>query len=295
MEVRVIDVTPPGWGEELIASYLVSGSSSAALVDVGPASSFGRLQAELDRLGVSPDYVVVTHIHLDHAGAASLVAREYGARILVHPRGARHLVDPSRLWQAARAVLGEVAEIYGEPEPARPEWVVESGDGFELDLGGGRLIVVHTPGHASHHQSVYAREARVLFTGDSAGVHVRVDGVVVELPTTPPPLRLDLYLDSIEKMRGLGASRCAPAHYGIVDEDCDSYLSRQAEQIKRWYAEVERLVSQGVTGVDEVAERLAEVFEDAARACRHPNPIVSRVFYYGTVWGLVEAAKASKT
>jgi len=290
VEVRVLDVTPEGWGRGLIASYLVVGGESSALVDVGPASSYGILEGRLRELGIAPEYVVVTHIHLDHAGAAGLAAERLGAKVLVHPRGARHLVDPSKLWAAAQEVLGEVARVYGEPPPAPRDAVVPVEDGYYLDLGGGGLRILHTPGHASHHMSVHVEGEGTLFTGDSAGVHVEVDGRIVELPTTPPPLRLDLYLASLDKMAGAGARRCAPTHYGIIEEPCTSYLARQKRQILDWYRAIEELAARGITSVDEAAKALAEKFEDARIAYEHPNPIISRVFYYGTVWGLLDAA-----
>ncbi len=291
-EVRVLDVTPQGWGKELIASYLVLGGEASALVDVGPRSSVDVLLAQLEEAGVRPKYIVVTHIHLDHAGAAGTLARRLGAKIVVHPRGAKHLVDPGKLWAAARQVLGQVAEVYGEPEPAPQDLVVEAGDGYRIPLGDGdELLVVHTPGHASHHMSILEPSSGILFTGDSAGVRVTVDGETVELPTTPPPLRLDLYLESIHKMKGLGARHCAPAHYGIVwDEDCGSFLEKQERMIQDWYQAVREAVSRGVRDIDALAEELAHRYPSAARAHRHPNPIVSSVFYRGTVWGLLEAA-----
>ena len=285
-------MTPPGWGRELIASYLVIGPEASALVDVGPRSSAEVLLRQLDEAGVRPEYIVVTHIHLDHAGAAGTLARRLGSKIIVHPRGARHLVSPGKLWAAAREVLGPVAEVYGEPEPAPEDLVVAAGDGHRVPLGGGEeLVVVHTPGHASHHMSIHEPSSRLLFTGDSAGVRVTVDGVTVELPTTPPPLRLDLYIESLHKMKRLGARHCAPAHYGVVEgEDCASYLDRQEAMIRDWYSAVKEAVERGVTDVDELAEELARRYPSASRAHRHPNPIVSRVFYRGTVWGLLEAA-----
>ena len=292
LEVRVLDVTPEGWGSELIASYLVIGEEKTALVDVGPAGSYPLLKTYLESHGVEPDYVVVTHIHLDHAGAAGHLLRDYGgARLVVHPRGAKHMADPSKLWSAAQAVLGPVAEVYGEPIPAPRERIVEAGDGLELGLGGGTLAVYQTPGHASHHMSILLREQGILFTGDSAGVSVVVDGVRVVLPTTPPPFRLDLYLQSLDKMIGLEPERVAPGHYGILADPALDYLEAQKDQVVRWYEAVREIYQSGVDDVDKVAGLLAERFEDAARTHRHPNPIVSRVFYYGTVWGLLEAVK----
>jgi len=292
LEVKVLDVTPQGWGEELIASFLVIGSEKVALVDVGPAGSYPLLREALEREGVAPDYIVVTHIHLDHAGSSGHLLRDYpGARLIVHPRGAKHMVDPSKLWSAARMVLGPVADIYGEPLPAPRERVVEAPDGYTIDLGGGQVSAHHTPGHASHHMSILAEPGRILFTGDSAGVSVVVDGVRVVLPTTPPPFRLDLYLQSIDKMIGLQPEKPAPTHYGILDDPAIPYLEAQKEQATRWYNAVLELARKGVLDVDRVAELLAEEFEDAARTYKHPNPIISQVFYRGTVWGMLEAAK----
>ncbi len=290
--VGVLDVTPKGWGRELIASYLVEGNKKTALIDVGPAGSYDILRGYLDELGVEPDYIVVTHIHLDHAGAAGHLLRDYEtAKLIVHPRGRRHVINPSKLWQAAQAVLGPVAEVYGEPLPAPEDRAVAVEDGYVIDLGGSSLRIIHTPGHASHHMSILLEPERVLFTGDSAGVSITIDGSRVELPTTPPPFRPDLYYESIEKMKCLDPKKPAPAHYGVKDEDAVAYLDREKERAKRWYTRVRELVASGVADVDEVARRLASEFEDAGKAYYHPNPIVNRVFYHGTVWGLVEAAK----
>lgn len=292
VEVRVIDVTPRGWGAELIASYLIV-SEKTALVDVGPASSVDQLKEALEALGADPDYIVVTHIHLDHAGSVGHLLRDYpSARVIVHPRGAKHLVNPEKLWSAAQTVLGRVAEIYGEPLPAPSDRVVAAEDGYRLDLGGDvALSIHHTPGHASHHQSILLEPDGILFTGDSAGISITVDGKPVELPTTPPPFHPQLYLESLEKMKALKPRKPAPAHYGVKDEDGVRYLEREEDRINRWLSIVREIVSSGTSDVDEVARLLAEREEDARVAFEHPNPIVKEVFYRGTVWGLVEAVK----
>lgn len=291
-DVRVLDVTPKGWGSELIASYLIV-SEKVALVDIGPGSSAEQLIEALKELKVKPDYLVVTHIHLDHAGSAGHLVREFPeVKVIVHPRGAKHIIDPSKLWNAAQAVLGIVAEIYGEPLPVPESNVVAVDDGFVLDLGRGvSLSIHHTPGHASHHQSILLQPDGVLFTGDSAGISIIVDGKPVELPTTPPPFRPESYLDSLEKMMALKPRKPAPTHYGIKDEYAVEYLEREKERNIRWFNIVKEIVLQGVTDVDEVARLLAERDEDAKIAYEHPNPIVKQVFYRGTIWGLIEAVK----
>jgi len=292
VDVRVLDVTPKGWGSELIASYLIV-SEKVALVDIGPGGSAEQLIESLKELKIKPDYLVVTHIHLDHAGSAGHLVREFPeAKVLVHPRGAKHIIDPSKLWNAAQAVLGVVAEIYGEPLPVPEGNVVAVDDGFVLDLGRGvSLSIHHTPGHASHHQSILLEPDGVLFTGDSAGISIIVDGKPVELPTTPPPFRPESYLESLEKMKALKPRKPAPTHYGIKDEDAVEYLEREKERNIRWFNIVKEIVSQGVTDVDEVARLLAERDADARIAYEHPNPIVKQVFYRGTIWGLIEAVK----
>lgn len=290
--LKVLDVTPKGWGRELIASYLIA-SEKVALIDIGPGSSSDQLIGILRDLKVEPDYLIVTHVHLDHAGSAGHLVREYPeAKVVVHPKGAPHLVDPSRLWEAAQGVLGVVARIYGEPLRVPTGNISVLEDGSTLDLGGGFSLSVHyTPGHASHHQSILLKPEGILFTGDSAGISIVVDGRRVELPTTPPPFHLASYIQSLEKMKLLKPRKAAPTHYGVKEEDGTSYLERERERSIRWYNAVKRLYSEGIVDVDEASRLLAEEDGDARVSYSHPNPIVREVFYRGTVWGLLEAVK----
>jgi len=291
-EVKVVDVTPKGWGTKLIASFLVETDESVILIETGPAGSYDQLKQALIDNGVEPDIVILTHIHLDHAGAAGLLARDYPrVKILVHPRGRKHMANPSKLWNAAQMVLGEVARIYGEPLPVPEGNLVAVDDGYEVRAGSSVLKIVHTPGHASHHMSILLQPEGILFTGDSAGVVVEVNGRRIELPTTPPPFHPKLYVESIDKMISLKPSKPAPTHYGILDEDAVEYLEREKDRATRWYGLVRDLVAKGLVDVEAVASRLAESYEDARIAYGSPNPIIREVFYKGTVWGLVEAAK----
>lgn len=290
--VETVDVTPEGWGSGLIASYVVLGDRTA-VIDTGPGSSYEKLKRSLESLGIEPDYVILTHIHLDHGGASGHIARDYpSVKILVHPRGAKHLANPSKLWNSARVVLGRVAEIYGEPIPVPSGNIVAVEDGYRLDLGRGvSLRIYYTPGHASHHMSILLEPEGVIFTGDSAGVSIVIDGVRVELPTTPPPFHPELYIKSLEKMKALSPRRPAPAHYGVKDEDAVEYIDREKRRLSTWYEIVREAVKRGIVDVSGVAEVLASRNSDANRAFNHSNPIVKEVFYMGTVWGLVETAK----
>ena len=291
-DVEVIDVTPQGWGTRLIASFLVKNGNSAILIETGPAGSYNQLKKALEENGVEPNIVILTHIHLDHAGATGLLVRDYPqAKILVHPRGRKHLADPSKLWSAAQTVLGEVAKVYGEPLPVPEDNLIAVEDGYEVKSGSSTLKMIHTPGHASHHMSILLKPEGILFTGDSAGVVVEVNGRRIELPTTPPPFHPQLYVESLEKMISLKPLRPAPTHYGILDEDAVEYLKREKDRAIRWYSLVRDLVVKGLVDVEAVASRLAETYDDARIAYSSPNPIIREVFYKGTVWGLVEAAK----
>jgi glyoxylase-like metal-dependent hydrolase (beta-lactamase superfamily II) len=158
------------------ASYLVVENGRAAFIETGPNSGVPRLLAALEAHGLerdAVDYVIPTHIHLDHAGGAGLLMSELPrAKLVVHPRGARHMIDPSVLVAGARAVYGrEVADRdYGELVPVAPERVVTTEDGMVIELGGRPLLLADTPGHARHHNCIWDEATRGWFTGDTFGI-----------------------------------------------------------------------------------------------------------------------------
>src|SRR5690606_40448063 len=156
-----------------IAAYLIEGPEGYLLIETGPMSTLPALQARLAEHGLSAGDigdVVVTHIHLDHAGAAGWWAQQ-GARVYVHPMGAPHLVDPARLWASAGRIYGEAMEsLWGSVVPAPPEQVRVVRDGQQITAAGVTLTAIDTPGHAGHHHTY--RLGDVGFTGDAAGVRV---------------------------------------------------------------------------------------------------------------------------
>jgi len=279
VRVYTIDSTPEGEG--IVSVYLVVGDRYSALIDAGPSNGSSRVLEFVRRLGLNVDYIVLTHVHIDHGGGAGALSGALGSRVLVHPRGLKHVVDPSALWEQSRQALGPVAFYYGEPTPVEESRALRVEDGFTLDLGGATLKVIHTPGHASHHMSVYLVEEGLMFTGDSAGVVV--DGVV-RVPTTPAPFKPKLYLASLERMISERPGRVAVAHYG-VDEDGLGYLRWHLEEMRLWLDEVSRIVAMGVTDPVSVAEKLAERLENAriARSSRIAH------LYYNTVAGITRA------
>ena len=163
----------------LAACYVLRGRDSAAIVETGTFQTVPRLLAALQQLGLDREavsHVIVTHVHLDHAGGAgALMGVLPRATLVAHPRGARHLVDPAKLWAGTVGVYGEEATLalYGEPVPVPAERVVEAPDGFSLDLGARRLRFLDAPGHAKHHFVVLDEATRGFFTGDSFGLSYR--------------------------------------------------------------------------------------------------------------------------
>jgi glyoxylase-like metal-dependent hydrolase (beta-lactamase superfamily II) len=219
----------------LAAAYLVLGRRSAAVVETGASSSVPRLLAALAAHGVAREdvsHVVVTHVHLDHAGGAGALLRELPrARLVVHPRGARHLVDPAKLVAGSIAVYGErrFRELYGEIVPVPAERAVEAGEGFAFDLGERPLRLLDAPGHAKHHFVVLDEASRGFFTGDAFGISYRetdVAGRPFLFPTTTP-VQLDppALHATIDRMLAERPERMYLTHYGVLAGDVGAHAA----------------------------------------------------------------------
>jgi glyoxylase-like metal-dependent hydrolase (beta-lactamase superfamily II) len=195
------------------AAFLVETNEGPALVETGPESTYPVLARELAKLGHAPEdvrHVFLTHIHLDHAGAAWRFA-EQGARIHVHPRGARHLRDPSRLLASARRIFGVHTEkLWGAPQPVAAESIEVARDGATVYVGGVRFEALETPGHAYHHHAW--RVEGSVFTGDVGGVRIG-DGPVFS-PTPPPEIEVGLWRESIARLRASRAEELYLSHFG---------------------------------------------------------------------------------
>jgi glyoxylase-like metal-dependent hydrolase (beta-lactamase superfamily II) len=206
------------------ASHLIVENGRAAYIDTGTNHAVPRLLDALASLGLARDavdYVIATHVHLDHAGGAGALLQHLpGARLVVHKLGARHLVDPSRLMDSARAVYGddEVARSYGELVAVPVGRVIESHDGLALDLGGRLLQCFDTPGHARHHHCIWDERSRGFFTGDTFGVaypEFTSERGMWLIPATPPtqfdPVALRA---SVLRLLAFNPERVYLTHYG---------------------------------------------------------------------------------
>lgn len=193
-----------------------------ALVEVGPTPNLPRVLAAIEAAGLEPgaiEHVFLTHIHLDHAGGAGVLARSLPrARFFVHPAGAPHLIDPSRLLQSAGRLYGDQMDaLYGEVAPLPPERVQVLQDGEHVVLGRRRLVAVETPGHAKHHHAYFDPDRRWLFTGDVAGIALP-GAAYVHPPTPPPDLDLEAWEASLDRMLALKPDRLLYTHFGWQDE-----------------------------------------------------------------------------
>jgi glyoxylase-like metal-dependent hydrolase (beta-lactamase superfamily II) len=220
------------------ASHLVVDGGQAAFVDVGTTFSVPGLLAAAAGLGVPREavaYVIVTHVHLDHAGGAGEMMRLLPhAKLVVHPRGARHMIDPSKLWAGASAVYGEetMRRHYGSLVPVGAGRVVEAPDGFTLELAGRPLFFLDTPGHARHHFCVWDEASRSMFSGDTFGLAYRElaseRGSFIMPTTTPVQFEPEALEGSIDRLVGYGPEAMLLTHYSRVTE-----IERLAAELKR--------------------------------------------------------------
>jgi glyoxylase-like metal-dependent hydrolase (beta-lactamase superfamily II) len=202
----------------LICSYVIKGKKPF-LLESGPTSSVPNLLAGLKELDVKledVEYVAITHVHLDHGGGAGTLLKSLpNAKVIVHPRGMPHLVDPERLWPSSQAVLGFISDIFGKPDPVPKERIIPLTEGT-FDLGeDGKLTVLETLGHASHNLSFQESFNGGVFPGDAAGTYI--PGFDVVVPTTPPPFHLEAALASLDKLIRLNPSALYFSHFGKAD------------------------------------------------------------------------------
>ena len=247
-DVFQIDTRMAGYAG-ITAGYLIRGSRPC-LVETGTAPSAPIVRDALASLGVGPSdlaSVVVTHIHLDHAGGAGDIAAMYpAAEIVVHERGARHLADPTRLMASAKLVYGDALDrLFGALAPVPAARIRAVGETGSVDLGDGRQLSAHySPGHAKHHVGLIDSGSGDLYVGDAAGVYIPDTGDL--RPATPPPdFDLSVALASLRLFASLGPTRLLFSHYGPAN-DVPAILERSAEELSVWVAETRAARSAGL-------------------------------------------------
>lgn len=221
----------------LAAAHVIAHAGRAAFVDTGTNHSVPRLLAALDELGIARDavdYVILTHVHLDHAGGAGRLMQALPqARAVLHPRGAPHMIDPTKLIAGSMAVYGEALyrELYGELVPVAAERVVTTHEGQRLSLGGRELQFVHTPGHALHHHAIVDLAHRSIFTGDTFGLSYREldteNGAFIVPTTTPTQFDPEQLIASIDRLLSYQPQALYLTHYSRVTD-----VPRLAELLK---------------------------------------------------------------
>jgi glyoxylase-like metal-dependent hydrolase (beta-lactamase superfamily II) len=250
------------------ASYLIQEGEEAAFLDVGPANALPTLLDVLRQKQIAPQqvkYILVTHVHLDHAGAAGhLLHHLPEAQLVVHTKGAKHLIDPQRLIAGATAVYGEelMRRLFGEMLPAPAERVIKAGPNFTLDLHGRPLLFLHTSGHARHHYCVVDERSQGIFAGDTFGLSYRefdTDRGAFIFPTTSPvQFEPEALHASIDQLLSYHPQVMYLSHFGHVTE-----VARLADDLHHWIDQFVELASgirvNGQERHDELYTQLAEL------------------------------------
>ena len=247
-----------------IASYLIRHVDGAVLIESGPGSTLSALEAGLAKEGLSPrdiTHVLLTHIHLDHAGAAGWLSRQ-GAQIFVHPNGAAHMLNPEKLIASATRIYGDRMEtLWGEFLPVAENQLTVAQDAQEIVIGNLRFLPINTPGHAEHHYSYLFED--LCFSGDVGGV--RISGYpYLRAPMPPPELHFGRWRESIARLRALKFSRIAPTHFGIFD-DVDwqlNELQKTLDATEKWLEEL----MPADPSVDELRAKFEDRMNEESRA-----------------------------
>ncbi len=250
--------------EQAIAAYLIKFKDGGILIESGPGSTLATLQAGLAANGlVASDvtHVLLTHIHLDHAGAAGYFAR-HGAQVFVHPFGAPHMINPEKLLSSAGRIYGDQMDtLWGEFLPVPDDKLMVIDDGEEIKIGNLGFVAVNTPGHAEHHYAYLLDD--VCFSGDVGGV--RIPGFpYLRVPMPPPELHLERWRESIRKLQKLNIKRIAPTHFGIFN-DPDWQLSEMDKRLNEASSWLEDVMTYAPP-IEELRESFTKFIENQGRA-----------------------------
>lgn len=245
----------------IIATAVLQGASGVALVDPGPSTTLERLREALRAKGIAFGDVrqlLLTHIHLDHAGGTGTLLRERpDIGVFVHERGAPHLIDPSKLLASAGRLYGaDMERLWGDVLPVPAERVTVLSGGERVAAGGRELIVEYTPGHASHHVSYFDPSSRIAFVGDTAGIR-RGAGQYVMPPTPPPDIDLEAWRESEDRILAWDPDTLFLTHFGPV-HGARLHFQQLTDRLTAWSSVVRRLLADATLTDDERQARFVD-------------------------------------
>jgi glyoxylase-like metal-dependent hydrolase (beta-lactamase superfamily II) len=250
-----------------IATALLESDGHRAIVDPGPGSTLETLRRELNARGVSVgdlDAVLLTHIHLDHAGATgALIGENPRLAVYVHKLGAPHMIDPSKLLASAARLWPDLQRLFGEtlPVPVENLRILEGGEA--LTLGARKIAVVYTPGHASHHVSYFENLEGVAFVGDTAGV--QIEGNAYVMPATPPPdIDLGIWDASFAAILERKPSRLFLTHFGYSEKPAE-HIAQFRDRLHRWAAATEEIIRKAESESAALEAFMAAMREDIGK------------------------------
>ncbi len=273
----LIDLDQPVKGfRKFISSWLLIRNKQVILVDPGPSSTILHLTSVLKKAGIETvDLILLTHIHIDHAGGTGLLLKKFPkARVICHPRAVKHLLNPEKLWAGSLQVLGQLAEVYGPLTPIPPENLASES---VIKLNGLNIEAIETPGHASHHQ-VYKIE-NILFMGEVAGVNIPLPSNSYLRIATPPVFKYEIYKASLQKAAALDVKHLCFGHYGHRD-DPQRVFSRAFEQLELWMNIISRFADAGSSKEADILEQLLRNDPNLKALSDLPEDIQSRERYF---------------
>jgi glyoxylase-like metal-dependent hydrolase (beta-lactamase superfamily II) len=271
----------------VVAAYLITDRHGHTLIETGPGSTIPALERAITAAGADLDDVtrlLVTHVHLDHAGSAGALLRLLpDARLFVHPAGAPHMIDPTKLIASATRIYGDRMDLlWGGFEPCPKERVVILPDGAEVRCGSRTLRALHTPGHASHHIAFHDPEHRTVFTGDVAGV--RLDGAKYVRPPTPPPdIDIEAWHASVDRIRAADPHALDLTHFGRFTDPM-RHLDELMRRLDQWTAWAAKRLGDGATA--DVMVRELKDYSDAEIVGECTDPSLAEAYELGTPSGM---------
>lgn len=253
--IHLIDGLHLGVEHVICVALVECGPDELLLVDSGPESVFHTVVEGVRKLGFDPArvrHLLASHIHLDHTGGAWRWANIFGTKIYVHPKGAAHLVDPSKLVASATRIYGDKMDfLWGAAGPILEDQVIAVDDGAQLRFGSKRFDVLYTPGHAQHHNSYWLESEQTLFAGDTAGV--LIPGGPTTPPFPPPDIHLEAWKESLRKIRSLNPASVHITHWGRIDDPAQK-LDALEERLFNWADWIRQRMLEGKSEAEMIPE-----------------------------------------